>query len=305
MSFAQKSVLLALPLFFGNAVLAEELKLPSKCVNWANSQVTDPAFGFDPDGNSFFFDASGRTNILNQDKIVRRVLEGNTEEIVYKTKTAKYEPGSPKPEFEVVERSIQVTRDASGRLVNVTKAYDVAPQFKFQKEALQSGYRAGSVIKSMRYEFSGEGNDCALNQIVASELENEKSAPEQKILFDKKFCDQLAPIIRQIGMQNAQQCATLLNTAHLAMDMRNRELAKEGKSLKVQDQFGRSTKFAKSATTVFNLGAAIQSCQSGEGTGLGYGGYGMSPYGYGMPIGGASPHTAPAPASSESSRQSP
>ncbi len=266
-------------------------KMPSKCIMSANQQLMDYGMGYDPDGSSLYFDTNGKTVLPNQDKIVKRNLENGVETITYKTKQPKfggYMMGQP-IEYETVERTVVITRDSKGRLTGISKQYDTTSQIKMSNDVAKSGYKRFPIVKSVDSEFSYNGDECSLNQTIGLEMENEKSKAEKKVYYDKKFCDQLAPMVKQIGSQNAGQCAGLISQAQMAFESRNKDLAKEGKAMKEYNYFGQSPSSEKNYSNTFNLGMAIQSCALADGMLWGYGmgmgvpmGYGMGMYGGGI-----------------------
>lgn len=277
------SSLLLLP---ARAVQAQ-VPMPSQCVVAANQQLMDYGMGFDPDGTALYFDVNGKTVIANQDKIVRRNIENGSETITYKSKQARpssYMLGHP-IEFEMVEKTIVVSRDSSGRMTDISKVYDTASQEKLMNDmakanpALSASGRPPT-IKSVTSSFTYSGDHCALDQRVGVEKQGEKE--EKKVYFDKKFCDKLAPAIRSIGAQNAAQCAGVLTQAQIAFDGRNQELAKEGKAMKEYSFYGQSPATnERNYASAFNLSSAIQSCSLAEGMSAGYGMLTGVPYAYG------------------------
>lgn len=258
--------------------------IASKCIIAANQQLMDFGMGYDPDGAPLYLDSNGKTVVQNQSNIVKRTLENGVETITYKTKTPKFEIQSMgKPtEFETVERTIVISRDGSGRLTKIAKHQDTASQIKIQKNLAKSGIHGFPILKSSETEFTYSGDECSLNQSLGLEMENEKSKIEKKVYYDKKFCDQLAPTVKQMGLQNASQCAGLIGQAQMAFEARNEELKKEGKSMKELNPFGKSSSRAIYDSNVFNIGMVIQSCALADemvwGTGVGM----AAPMGFGM-----------------------
>ena len=279
-------------------------KMPSKCIMSANQQLMDYGMGYDPDGSSLYFDTNGKTVLPNQDKIVKRTLENGVETITYKTKQPKsggYMMGQP-IEYETVERTVVITRDANGRLTNVSKQYDTASQIKMSNDVAKSGSKGFPIVKSFENEFTYNGDECSLNQTIGLEMENEKSKAEKKVYYDKKFCDQLAPTVKQIGSQNAGQCAGLISQAQMAFESRNKDLSKEGKAMKEYNYFGQSPSSEKNYSNTFSLGMAIQSCALADGMLWGYGmGMGV-PMGYGMGMYGGIGSPVAKPAKSEEAK---
>lgn len=259
-------------------------EMPSKCVMAANQHLMDHGMGYDPDGTSLYFDMNGKTVLHNKDKIAKRTIKNGIETITYTTKQPKfagYMMGQ-QIEYEIVERTIVISRDSSGRLTNVLKQYDTASQIKMVNPFKKLGSKSFPIIKSIESEFSYNGDECSLNQTIGLEMENENSKAEKKVYYDKKFCDQLAPTVKEIGSKNAGQCAGLITQAQMAFENRNKDLAKEGKAMKDYNYIAQNHSSEKNYSNTFNLGMAIQSCALADGMLWGYGvGMGI-PMGYGM-----------------------
>lgn len=266
---------------------SEVFKMPSKCIMSANQHLMDYGMGIDPDGASLYIDIDGKTVFPNQNNIVKRNLEGGVETITYKTKQPKYGGYmyGQNIDYETVEKTVKITRDGNGRLTGISKSFDTAFQAKMSAQASKSGYRGFPIIKSFDSDFTYKDGECSLNQTIGMEMETANSKAEKKVYFDKKFCDQLAPTVKQIGAQNAGQCAGLINQAQMAFDSRNKELSGEGKSFKEYNYIGQNPSPEKNYSTIFNLGMAIQSCAVADGMLWGYGmGMGV-PMGFGMGMG--------------------
>jgi hypothetical protein len=237
---------------------------PSECIILANQQLSDMGMGtgvFYPPPLSF--DTNGKIIISDKSRIVKRVLKDGSETITYKTKMS----GPYGGDGNEVEKTIVITRNDGGKLTSIFKLYD----------------KNNPIASSFQQDFSYKGNECSLNQNFITKDKNGNL--EKKVIFDKKFCDQLAPIMKQMGAQNAAMCGNLIVQAQGAYNTRNDELAKEGKSFQ---SYYKSSK-AKDFISPFNVGTAVQSCTYVGGMGpfgMG-GGYGMNPYGgIGMGMGG-------------------
>ena len=253
-------------------------KWPSKCIIAANEQVSDFGMAYGMDGAAFYFDTNGKTVVTHQDKIIKRNLENGKESITYKLKQPKNGgnmAGQPN-EFETVERTIVITRNSQGQLLSVAKKFDIEAQIKTRTAAQKSGIKPSfPILKTLESEFIYNGNSCSINQTIGLEMENEKSKAEKKVYYDKKFCDQLSPMINQIGAQNASQCANLISQAQMALELRNKDLAKEGKTIKSYPYFGKIPADGKDLSNNFNLGVSIQSCSLAASMGTGFGMTGM------------------------------
>ena len=260
-----------------------------ECVMVANQGLQDYGYGgFDVDGVALYFDNDGKTTILDQNKIVSRKTENGEETITYKTK--KIKAGSfEKVEFESVNRTIVIKRDSTGEMIGFTKVFDIKEQvenIKAMKKQFNDNLVGAKIIKSVNNEFINSDDDCYLNQTVTLEMKDEKSKEEKSVSFDKKFCDSLAPIINNMGKQNAAQCGNLIASAQMNFNTRRETLAKEDKNLKLNTHYfgyGQATT-GDSAGNVFSISAAIQSCLPMQ-SGFGMQGY-PGGYGYGMGGGG-------------------
>ena len=273
-------IILAAILCIGTSAKAQEFKMPSKCVMTANQQLMDYSLGFDADGAALYFDQDGKTVILDKARVVSKTEDAGVETIRYKAKQAKWD-GKPNS-FETVEKTLVVARDSEGRLKNITKVFDLAPQIEVQKMYAGKDYmgEAMPLIKSLDNSFSYNGDECFLLQSVGIELKNEKAKPEKKVYFDKKFCDSVGYTMKQMGYQNVSMCSGLISQANMAFENRNKELSAEGKSLKEYNYFNQKPG-ELNYSNIFNVSMAIQTCAISEGMLLG-GGMGMGvPNGFG------------------------
>lgn len=251
-----------------------------ECTSIANMKMNDYGYGVDPDGVALYFDNSGKTVIVNQDKIVNRKTENGEETITYKTKVPKYTGSYAKVEFETVNKTIVIKRGPDGKMISFSKLHDTKEQAdKFKQMLKEFGGQVTSfnLIKSENYEFVNSGDDCYLNQNISVEMKSDSPKEEKSVYFDKKFCDSIAPIVNNMGKQNAAQCGNLIAAAQSSFKNRYTELLKEEKNLKLTSYFGQ-TKPETNNFNVFSLTGAIQSClplQAGFGMGgfAGGGGY--------------------------------
>ena len=282
-----KSTLLGILFFTLPALSSGGIKMPSTCVMLANQQLMDYTYGYDSDGAALYFDNDGKTVIPNQDRIVKKSQENGIETIIYKSrqpKTVGYQVG--KMEFETVEKTIVITRAASGKLQNVSKKMDIDRQIKNVKDLAKMGFtNADSIVKSMDSSFVNNGDNCELEQTLGIETDSLNKKIDKKVYYDKKFCDNLAPFIKKMGTQNLGDCGSLIGAAQSAFNTRNQELGSEGKSFKEFNFFGATTGSGPNVSSTFNLGMAIQTCALGQSSLYG-GGYGM---GYPTTYGGFPP----------------
>ncbi len=250
-----------------------------ECVMVANQGLQDYGYGgFDPDGVALYFDNDGKTTILDQNKIVSRKNENGVETITYKSKRQNI-AAYPKVEFETVNKTVVIKRDSAGKMIGFSKVFDIKEQVenvKAMKKQFANNVVGTNLVKSVDNEFINSDDDCYLNQTISLEMKDENSKEEKSVSFDKKFCDSLAPIINNMGKQNAAQCGNLIASAQMNFNTRRANLAKEDKDLKLNtNYFGYGQSAAGDSTgSVFSISAAIQSCLPMQA------GFGMTGYGY-------------------------
>lgn len=260
-------------LAIGQMAFAYQPTGQEECIKVANMTASDFAFN-NPQPAPAYIGSDGKTVITDKSRIVRQSLENGVETIAYKTKESLYSVNSQNPETEEVEKTLSIERDSSGKLLATTKSSQIANQLKRQKEWAKIGHSM-IVVKSTESHFDQSGKDCKLSQIISNELLQDKA--EKIVTYDKNFCDTLAPLVKKIGSQNANQCANLIATASLAFESRNKELSKERKSMRNVDYFGENSSFNYSKN--FNLSMAIQSCAVADAQ---MWGFGMNMYSGGM-----------------------
>jgi hypothetical protein len=272
-------ILLVGVMFYGSIAFSDskEIVMPSKCVISANHMLIDFGMGSSPENPpSVYLDPSGKTVIANQDNIVKRKIENGVETITYKVKQPNfrgYKSGQP-IQYEVVERTVTIRRDKSGRLIGASKLVDLEPQIQMSKEAASNGGSKFPILKSFDNEYTYRDGDCAVDQSLGLEMESADSKVEKKVYYDKQYCDTLAPTLKQMGTQNAAMCGNLINQAQAAFDARNKGLKKENKSFKMFNYFGQTPDPESNYSTTFNISMAIQSCTMADSI-LWGGGFGM------------------------------
>lgn len=265
----------------------------NECVVFANTQVPAMMGGSGPDGVPFGFDDQGKINIYDQDKIVKRNLKDGAETITYKVKVPKtsmyFMPFKQPFEWETIEKTITVKRNADGKLASVTALdpYRLPKLTKPSKKSKELGWSLGETfqVKSMTGEFTYDGDKCSLNQSFAVEKKDKAfSKEEKKIYFDKKLCDRIMPSLSDMGREDLEKCNIMLTGVEVAYDERSAEVAKEGKSFKNSNPY--FNKNVKDGASAFNLIGVINGClmakdimEYGMGMGVGVGGYGGGMYG--------------------------
>lgn len=266
--------------------------MANSCTMAANAATMDyTMLGSDPDGTSITFDEKGATQISRPENIVSRSNKDGVETITYKTRQIKmdgtWKPGQPY-EYETVQRTITIKRD-NGKIVSVNKDMDLASQVRMRKLWEKNGFKGNyPFTKSMETTFSHNGSNCDINQTLTYEMANENAKVEGKVVYDKQFCDKLAPMVKRMGSQNASQCVGLIAQAQFAFDQRNKELQKDGRSFKLLDFPGKK---AGDPSANMDIGMFISSCAMAEGGPWGLPGTGLMPGGgmMGMVMGGIAP----------------
>ncbi|MEK2647256.1 hypothetical protein [Bdellovibrio sp. BCCA] len=244
--------------------------MADKCTLAANAAVMDfGGMGVDPDGAAISFDPNGTTQIARPENIVSRENKNGVETITYKTRQVKmgavWKPGQPF-EYETVQKTVTIKRE-NGKIVSVNKDMDIPGQIKMRKQWEKNGFKGNfPYTKSMETTFAHNGSDCEINQTLSYQMADEKAKVEGKVMYDKEFCDKLAPIVKRMGSQNASQCVGLISSAQMTFEQRNKELKKDNKSFAILDWPGK-----KHADPMANLdvGMFIQSCAMADMNGMG------------------------------------
>lgn len=267
------------------------------CNSQINQAAMDMGYGMDPDGVAFSIDNDGKTQVVDQSKIVSRSTKDGVEAITYKAKVATgFKDG--KPVYETERKTIYIKRDSSGRVVSVNKDMNLKMQImnreNFKKSDFGKNYKgAYPLMKGTESTFTYNGDSCEVNQNLYYEMKDENAKAEGKVTYDKAFCDKLKPMISKMGSQNASQCGNMITMAQSLHDQRNNELKKEGKTLSASGIYGgfgggeatdAKTKQAATMNT-FNIGAAVSLCATMNEAANGMSPWGM--YGGGMYGGGA------------------
>ncbi|QDK36286.1 hypothetical protein [Bdellovibrio sp. NC01] len=290
-----KSLVLATVLCFGVSAVAADaqpdwaaINKNMECNMKQNQAAMDMYAGMDPDGAAFVFGGDGKTQVLDSGRVISRATNGDTETITYKTKELRYD-STGKTMYETVKRTVQVKREG-GKIVSVSKLYDVAQQAADQASFAKAckdcqNFGKWPLMKSAETTFAYDGkNGCAINQNVVLQMKDEKASPEAKVTFDKKFCDSLGPVMKQMGSQNAAQCGNLLSMAEGYFSQRSGELKKEGKSF-YDYSFPGADQKNKSPFSNSNISMQIAMCASAENPVM-TGGMGVYPGGTGLMMGG-------------------
>lgn len=292
-----KSLILAAVLCFSASAMAssaafdaETLTKNFDCQMKLNQAAMDLYAGMDVDGAAFTFSQDGKIQVVDSNRIVSRANNGNVETITYKTKELRID-STGKSIFETVKRTVEVKRE-DGKVVSVNKLYDLNQQIANKKsfEKVCKDCTANyPLMKSAETTFAYDGrNGCAINQNVILQMKDEKAQVDAKVTYDKKFCESLNPIMKQMGAQNAAQCGGLLARAESYFNQRTAELKKEGKSFVEYNSYYTDQKKNNNTngiSTNFNIAAQIGMCASAESPVM-IGAYGPMAMGTGMMMSG-------------------
>ena len=241
------------------------------------------AYGiFEGNTGAFYVSPEGKTEVLDQKRIVSRENKDGVETIVYKAQEPRLDKEGRQFVMETVKRTVQIKRE-NGKVVSINKLWDVQKQIQDIKNARANCPKcleSSSYVKSMESTFSHDGNNCDVNQETIYLVKDANSEAEAKLTYDKKLCDTLAPMVQKMGSQNAAQCGDLLLKARFAYDKRAKELEKDNKSF-----FSMSQKIKNgNDLSLLDLSGKIAACTL-QGMpaeyGMGFSGYGGVSGGYG------------------------
>lgn len=256
------------------------------CTWKVNSALDTYGFGMNPEGPAFSVGADGKTIVHDSQRVVSRTTNDGIETIVYKVKEPRFVDG--KQVFETVRKTVRIKRDG-GKVVEVANDYDIKSQLRmredFAKSELAKSYKGEpfSLLKSAESKFIHNGDSCETEQSAYFLIQDEKSPVEGKVTFDKKFCDEIKPMISRMGTQNASQCGSLIAMAQGTFEKRNKELSKENKELfPLGSPYGRAGGEKMSAGGSINLGMMVSMCANASDMANGMNPWGMGMYGMGM-----------------------
>lgn len=270
------------------------------CTQQINSALGTYGFGMNPEGPAFSVGADGKTIVHDSQRVVSRTTSDGIETIVYKVKEPRFVDG--KQVFETVRKTVRIKRDG-GKVVEVANDYDIKSQLRMRedlaKSELAKSYKVKPfpLMKSAESKFIHNGDSCETQQSAYFQMQDEKSPVEGKVTFDKKFCDEIKPMISRMGTQNASQCGNLIAMAQGTFEKRNKELSKENKELfPIGSPYGWAGSEKTSAGGSINLGMMVSMCATASdmANGVNPWGMGMGMYGnmtgvggiVGMPAGG-------------------
>jgi len=194
------------------------------------------------------------------------------------------------------EVKIVVTKNSEGDVVSISSPTN-SDLIKGAQKYNESQKANLPVIKDVQSDIVYSGQSCSLNQTFMVVSQNDKDA--KKVVYDKKFCDQLEPLMKQMGTENAAKCTNLISAAQLAFEARQKELRTEDKTKSFDEGWVTSSK--SGSTEYLRYSTAIAACAlHGASGGLGEAPFGyntpgaLSAYGMGGPWGlGSIPKSAP------------
>lgn len=222
---------------------------------------------------------------VKEDKLVRRSKDNNIERLVYKANEGYTVDSDGSFKLNEVEVSALITRDSQGRITGIEKSMNTDYQKALLKKlaAKKLGGSGIPIISSLKTTFDPSKKDCELDQVIGTESLDGKTT--KAVYFDSEACENIAPIIKQIGAAASSQCASLIDSASEAFKRRGNELKKQDLSLRSGYLLGQPKGEMKSAG--FEMASFISGCASavsGGPLGFGMGGYVFSG-GYGNPSG--------------------
>lgn len=293
---AQTGGMMGSPYSSYNAMMVDQVPKAAGCtalVNKALNELGATGYGIENSNVPFGITQDGKTNVLQQDRIVSRETKGDVETIEYKAnQLAGYKDG--KPYYEVVRKKMTIQRK-DGQITSITSPYDL------QKQAADRlGYQKLTGGKKLDYKFfkstetsfrPKKTGGCETEQKQYTMVKDEKgNEPETFVNYDAEFCDGLKPMIDRVGANNAAECGNMITAAELAFNKRNKALKAEGKQFTATYTMNadskESAKFTMS-TAVMSMSIA-QCIQEHQNSVAGaYPGYGLYGAGGGMMMGGA------------------
>lgn len=173
-------------------------------------------------------DDSGKL-VIDSKKIKSLNTKGNV-------KTIEYKSINPYGGEETINK-VDVTEE-KGKIVHITRYEDLAAIKKWNQELKAVKASGFPMLTKTDITFEHQEAGC---KIASSELTMEKDGKEEiKVTHDKKLCDDIAPMLNQMGRQNATQCAGLFSQVEESYKARNKEFAKQGKELMMAGMYGMS-----------------------------------------------------------------
>lgn len=193
------------------------------CISNLNMAIN--GYGFFYGESPIKVDENGK--LVIQDKKIKSMKQnGNVKTIVYKS-TNSFGGGD-------ITHKIDITEE-KGKIVHVTRYEDLAAAKKWEKEIKAMGQMGFPQITKTDLTFEHKDSGCTM---TSSEMTEEKDGKEEiKVTHDKKLCDDIAPLLNQMGRQNAMQCAGLFSQVEDSYKSRNKEFLKLGKELQMANSF--------------------------------------------------------------------
>lgn len=194
-----------------------------KCQVVVNAMFMDQNMGMDPDGVSLVVGPDGKIYPNKPERIVNRREENGVESLAYVGKVPYFGPNGM--EFKEVAQVVQVRRDRNNRILEVTKNFDL--------RGVVAGVPGAPLYRAHNHKMVyGDKGECDLEQsFVIAVNDSEDKGGVKLVTFDKKLCDEISPLMKQMGVQNAAQCGNLMLQASNLMQKRNTELQAEKKTL--------------------------------------------------------------------------
>jgi len=268
---------------------SNELAKASGCINAVNKALmTDNGYAYNTSYPPFSLAIDGKTNVMQQDRIISRETKGDTETVEYKSnEILSYENG--KPVYDNV-RKIVIIKRKDGQIVAVTHPQDMKRQAEARAavEKMAGKKMDLKMLKSVETTFKARPNGgCETDQKAFVVSKDEKgSESETQVTYDSAFCDGLKPTIARVGANNAAECGALISSAERVYKERSKALKAEGKKFVASGLMdGNEKESAKFANSTLTMSMAISLCiQEQQSSMGGMGAMGMG--GIGSVVGG-------------------
>ncbi|GEM_PF-1848162 len=126
-----------------------------------------------------------------------------------------------------------IIKKADGKLISATFGMTEEEQRKRIEIAKKAGQTSFEYIQTNEYLFENKGGNCRLSQVGAknSPIDKTKGTAATSVFYDRKYCENIDPILKRLGTNNVAECANLFGQAERSFTARSTELAKENKTL--------------------------------------------------------------------------
>lgn len=237
--------------------------------------------GYYSSANVPFSIVDGKVNVFDQDRVISKKTEGDTETIEYKAnQITGYKNGQGV--LEMVRQTVVIKRQ-NGKIVSISHPQDLrrsAAQREEAKKLLGNEFTNYDLLKTTETTFreTSDGR-CETNQKEFVLAKDEKGKiSDTLVTYDAALCDKLQPAISKIGKNNAKECGPLLATAERLIGERTQSLKADGKTLTLS--YG-TAKDNSTSMSLYSVSTAIAGClaedqlssgniMAGMGSGMGF-----------------------------------